>query len=60
MLPPISDEGQTGAPFIATSAPSPPDDPPQPILVLNGFKVRPQRLLQVSKAIPVWGMLVFT
>ena len=60
MLPPISVEGQNGAPRMATRLPSPPEEPPAEKFVLNGFNVRPQRLLQVSRNMPVWGMVVLT
>ena len=43
----------------ATAAALPPELPPALRSLLNGFSVRPQRLLAVSKAIPDWGIVVF-
>jgi hypothetical protein len=56
--PPTSVDGAIGQPFMATKAPSPPELPPAPRFRLYGLRVRPQRLLTVSKTIPVWGMAV--
>ena len=60
ILPPISDDGPIGEPCMAMRAPSPPEEPPAPKVVLNGLSVRPQRLLVVSKAMPACGMVVLT
>lgn len=58
MDPPMSVEGVIGQPLIATKAASPPELPPELRSMLKGLRVRPQRLLAVSSAIPVWGMVV--
>lgn len=49
MLPPISVPIPNGLPLTAISAPSPPLLPPEVAVRLNGFKVRPQTLLLVSR-----------
>lgn len=58
MLPPTSVPTPSGLPRIATSAPSPPLDPPAVHAMLCGFSVRPKTQLCESRAVSVWGILV--
>lgn len=57
---PMSDPTPIRLPPKASSADSPPDDPPGVRLRLRGFTVRPKMLLTVSGNITAVGTLVFT
>lgn len=58
MLPPMSEEGATGPPCMASKAPSPPEEPPEPKSVFRGLRVRPKRFDHVSRSMPVCGIVV--
>ncbi len=58
MLPPTSVPMPSAEPSAASSAPSPPDEPPGVCAVDHGLNVRPQSGFELSKASSVCGTFV--